>query len=81
MENYTKGAVSFVYKIMKLLLAALMLLLSLSLILSPLFLVYIGLLGSEVSFGWRVVLVVIGLVLCRMAKPISVITGKDWKVF
>ena len=66
---------------MKLLHAALTLLLSLLLILSPLYLVYLGLVGSEVSFGWRVVLVVIGLVLCRLAKPISVITGKDWKVF
>ena len=66
---------------MKLLHAALTLLLSLLLILSPLYLVYLGLVGAEVSFGWRVVLVVSGLVLCRMAKPISVITGKDWKVF
>ena len=65
---------------MKLLLAALMLLLSLMLILSPLFLVYLGLVCAGVSFGWRVVLVVIGLGLCRLAKPISVITGKDWKV-
>lgn len=65
---------------MKLLLAALMLLLSLCLILSPLYLVWLGLTGTG-SFGIRVLLVVAGLVLCRMAKPISVITGKDWKVF
>ena len=66
---------------MKLLLAALMLLLSLLLILSPLYLVYLGLVGAEVSFGWRMVLVVIGYGLCRLAKPISVIIGKDLKVF
>ena len=65
---------------MKLLLAALMLLLSLCLILSPLYLVWLGLTGTG-SFGIRVLLVVAGLVLCRMAKPISVITGKDRKVF
>lgn len=66
---------------MKLLLAALSLLLSIALICSPLYLVYIGFVGPNVSFGVRVVLVVIGLVLCRLVKPISIITGKDWKVF
>lgn len=48
---------------MKLLLAALSLLLSIALVCSPLYLVYIG------------------FVLCRVVKPISIITGKDWKVF
>ena len=65
---------------MKPLLAALMLLLTLALILSPLYLVWLGFMGTG-SFLIRVQLVVIGLVLCRMAKPISVITGKDWKIF
>ena len=66
---------------MKLLLAALFLLLTLVLICSPLYLVYIGFVGPNISFWVRVVLVVIGLVLCRLVKPISIITGKDWKVF
>ena len=66
---------------MKLLFAALSLLLTLALVCSPLYLVYIGFLGQNVSFWVRVVLVVIGLVLCRLVKPISIITGKDWKVF
>ena len=65
---------------MKLILAALLLLLSLCLILSPLYLVWLGLTGTG-SFWIRTLLVVAGLVLCRMAKPISVITGKDWKIF
>jgi len=66
---------------MKLLLAALFLLLTLVLICSPLYLVYIGFVGPNISFWVRVVLVVIGLVLCRVVKPISIITGKDWKIF
>ena len=66
---------------MKLLFAALSLLLTLALVCSPLYLVYIGFLGPNVSFWVRVVLVVIGLVLCRLVKPISIITGKDWKIF
>jgi hypothetical protein len=66
---------------MKLLFAALFLLLTLALVCSPLYLVYIGFVGPNVSFWVRVVLVVIGLVLCRLVKPISIITGKDWKIF
>jgi hypothetical protein len=65
---------------MKLLSAALMLLLTLCLILSPLYMVWIGFVG-EGSFGTKVLLVVIGLVLCRLTKPISIITGRDWKIF
>lgn len=66
---------------MKLLLAALSLLLAIALVCSPLYLVYIGFLCPNVSFWVRVLLVVIGLVLCRLVKPISIITGKDWKIF
>ena len=66
---------------MKILLAALSLLLTIVLICSPLYLVYIGFVESDVSFWVRVVLVMIGLGLCRVVKPISIITGKDWKVF
>ena len=66
---------------MKLLFTALSLLLTLALICSPLYLVYIGFVGPNVSFWARVGLVVIGLVLCRLVKPISIITGKDWKIF
>ena len=66
---------------MKIFFAALSLLLSIALICSPLYLVYIGFVGSDVSFWVRVVLVMIGLGLCRVVKPISIITGKDWKIF
>jgi len=66
---------------MKLIFAALTLLLVIALVCSPLYLVYIGFVGSDVSFWVRVGLVVIGLGLCRVVKPISIITGKDWKVF
>lgn len=66
---------------LKFFLAAFSLLLSIALVCSPLYLVYIGFVGPNVSFWMRVVLVMIGLVLCRLVKPISIITGKDWKVF
>ena len=48
---------------MKLFLAALSLLLAIALICSPLYLVYIGFVGPNISFWVRVGLVVIGLVL------------------
>ena len=66
---------------LKFFLATLSFLLSIALICSPLYLVYIGFVGPNVSFWVRLLLVVIGLVLCRLVKPISIITGKDWKVF
>ena len=65
---------------MRLLFDALKLLLTLYLLLSPLYLVWIGFVGKS-SFWTKMLLVVIGLVLCRLTKPISIITGKDWKIF
>ena len=61
---------------MKILLAALFLLATVALICSPLYLVYVGLVYSG-SLWVRALLLVFGLILCRMTKPISVITGKD----
>ena len=66
---------------MKTLLAALTLLLTMALICSPLYLVYAGFVFYNDHFWVKILLVVVGLVLCRMVKPISVITGKDFKIF
>ena len=66
---------------MKVLLASLTLLLTIALVCSPLYLVYAGIVLYNDHFWMKVLLVVVGLVLCRMVKPISIITGKDFKVF
>ena len=66
---------------MKLLIAALTLLLTIALICSPLYLVYAGLVFYNDHFWVKVLLVVVGLVLCRITKPLSVLTGKDLKIF
>ena len=66
---------------MKILLASLTLLLTIALACSPLYLVYAGIVFYNDHFWMKVLLVVVGLVLCRMVKPISVITGKDFKIF
>ena len=66
---------------MKVLLVSLTLLLTIALVCSPLYLVYAGIVFYNDHFWVKVLLVVVGLVLCRMVKPISILTGKDLKVF
>jgi hypothetical protein len=46
----------------------------------PVWLVYYGFTG-EMNFIMRVVMVATGLILCRIVKPISILTGKDFKIF
>ncbi len=66
---------------MKILLASLTLLLTIALVCSPLYLVYAGIVFYNDHFWMKVLLVVVGLVLCRIVKPISIITGKEMKIF
>lgn len=66
---------------MKVLIAALTLLVTLALICSPLYLVYAGIVFYNDHFWVKVLLVVVGLILCRMVKPLSIITDKDLKIF
>ena len=65
---------------MKILLAFLFLLAAIALICSPIYLVYVGFVYSG-AFWVNVLLVVVGLILCRMSNPLSVITGKDLVIF
>lgn len=66
---------------MKILLSALFLLATVALICSPIYLVYVGFVVYSGAFWVKVLLVVVGLILCRMSKPLSVITGKDFVLF
>ena len=65
---------------MKILLSALFLLATVALICSPIYLVYVGFVYSG-AFWVKALLVVIGLIICRMTKPLSVIRGKDLVIF
>ena len=65
---------------MKILFATLFLLATIALICSPLYLIYVGFVYSG-AFWVKALLVVIGLIICRMTKPLSVITGKDLVIF
>lgn len=65
---------------MKILFATLFLLATIALICSPIYLIYVGFVYSG-AFWVKALLVVVGLILCRMSKPLSVITGKDLVFF
>jgi hypothetical protein len=65
---------------MKSILNFLELIIVICLILLPVWLIYYGFTG-EMNFIMRVVMVVTGLLLCRIVKPISILTGKDFKIF
>ena len=67
------------FTIMKILLAFLFLLAAIALICSPIYLIYVGFVYSG-AFWVKALLVVIGLIICRMTKPLSVITGKDFVI-
>lgn len=65
---------------MKSFLAFLLLLMVITLISSPLWLLYVSLIGDWTP-GVRVTLVISTLVLCRLVKPVSIMTGNDYKYF
>lgn len=65
---------------MKTFFASLMLLVTIAIICYPLYIVWQGLTSDMPMFA-RVFVVVIGLFLCWLVKPISVLTGKDYKFF
>ena len=65
---------------MKILFATLFLLATIALICSPIYLIYVGFVYSG-AFWVRALLVVIGLIICRMTKPLSVITGTELVIF
>ena len=65
---------------MKILFATLFLLATIALICSPIYLIYVGFVYFG-AFWVKALLVVIGLIICRMTKPLSVITGKDLVIF
>ena len=66
---------------MKVLIYALVLLLTIVVICSPLYMVYAGFVLFNDHFEVKCLLIVVGLILCRIIKPLSTITGKDLKVF
>ena len=63
---------------MKTTFASLLLLITIAVICSPLYIVWQGLTSGMPMYG-RIITVVFGLFLCWLVKPISILTGKDLK--
>ena len=60
--------------------ASLMMLITIAVMCSPLYLVWLGL-TMDGSALVRISLIVVGLILCRLFKPISNLFDKDFKIF
>ena len=64
----------------KLIFASLLLLATLAVICSPLFVLWMGIF-APLSFWGHVAVAAIGLFLCRLVKPVSILTGNDYQLF
>lgn len=63
---------------MKTFFASLLLLATIALICSPILMVWCGITGP-LPFRTRILLIAVGLIFCRLVKPLSIITGRDLK--
>lgn len=68
-------------KIEKLILAFIMFLIVSAIIIYPFKMVFDGFVMAGNGSVWGIVSVVVGCILLRLIKPISIITGKDYKIF
>lgn len=64
----------------KLIFASLLLLATLAVICSPLFVLWMGIF-TPLSFWGHVAVTALGLFLCRLVKPVSILTGNDYQLF
>ena len=68
-------------KIEKLILAFIMFLIVSAIIIYPFKMVFDGFVMVGNGSVWGIVSVVVGCILLRLIKPISIIPGKDYKIF
>ena len=68
-------------KIEKLILAFIMFLIVSAIIIYPFKMVFDGFVMVGNGSVWGIISVVVGCILLRLIKPISIITGKDYKIF
>ena len=64
----------------KLIFASLLLLATLAVICSPLFVLWMGIF-TPLSFWGHIAVTALGLFLCRLVKPVSILTGNDYQLF
>lgn len=68
-------------KIEKLILAFIMFLVVTAIVIYPFKMLFDGFVMASDGSIWGIVLVIVGCILLRLIKPISIITGKDYKIF
>lgn len=64
----------------KLFFASLLLLAGIAIVCSPLFVLLIGIF-AHLSFWGHVCVTSLGLLLCYLVKPVSILTGNDYQLF
>ena len=64
----------------KLIFASLLLLATLAVICSPMFVLWMGIF-APLSFWGHVAVTALGLFLCYLVKPVSILTGNDYQLF
>ena len=64
----------------KLIFASLLLLAVIAVICFPLFVLWMGIF-APLSFWGHVAVTALGLLLCRLVKPVSILTGNDYQLF
>ena len=64
----------------KLIFASLLLLAGIAIVCFPLLVVWMGIF-APLSFWGHVAVTAIGLFLCRLVKPVSILTGNDYQLF
>ena len=64
----------------KLIFASLLLLAGIAIVCFPLFVLWMGIF-AHLSFWGHVAVTALGLFLCRLVKPVSILTGNDYQLF
>ena len=64
----------------KLIFATVLLLAAIAVICFPLFVLWMGIF-APLSFWGHVVVTALGLILCRLVKPVSILTSNDYQLF
>jgi hypothetical protein len=84
-EAFTKLETAILEKLtadhtdMKSFIAFLMLLFTVALICTPLYLVWLGLVG-DLTLGVRIIIIAVGVLFTLLVRPVSIITGKDLRI-
>ena len=63
---------------MKTAFASILILITIAIICSPIFIFWYGLI-ADIPCLWKIIMVCVGAILCRIVKPLSVLFDKDFK--